>query len=89
MKLTMDRAGRIVIPKPIRDALHLRPGDVLEVDSAGEEFTLRPVRGVGDLTREHGIWVLRTGRTVLAATTDASLKSVRNDRDLSNAGTME
>ena len=44
-RLTIDKAGRIVIPKPLREELHLEPGDDLELESAGEEITLRPVRG--------------------------------------------
>ena len=45
--LTIDKAGRVVIPKPLREELHL--------ESAGEQITLRPVRGTGQFTKEHGI----------------------------------
>ena len=31
MKATLDTAGRIVVPKPLRDALGLKPGQVLEI----------------------------------------------------------
>ncbi|HTY48299.1 MAG TPA: AbrB/MazE/SpoVT family DNA-binding domain-containing protein [Steroidobacteraceae bacterium] len=31
MKTTIDAAGRIVVPKPLRQALGLMPGQVLEV----------------------------------------------------------
>jgi AbrB family looped-hinge helix DNA binding protein len=31
MKTAIDSAGRIVVPKPLRDALGLRPGQELEV----------------------------------------------------------
>jgi AbrB family looped-hinge helix DNA binding protein len=31
MKTTIDSAGRIVVPKALRDALQLRPGQPLEV----------------------------------------------------------
>jgi AbrB family looped-hinge helix DNA binding protein len=31
MRTTIDRAGRMVIPKPIREAAGLRPGESLEV----------------------------------------------------------
>ncbi len=37
----------MVIPKPLREELHLEPGDSLEMESAGEQITLRPVRGTG------------------------------------------
>ena len=35
--------GRVVIPKPLRNALHLSAGDSLELNSSGDEITLRPV----------------------------------------------
>jgi AbrB family looped-hinge helix DNA binding protein len=31
MKTTIDAAGRIVVPKPLRQALNLRPGQSLEI----------------------------------------------------------
>lgn len=31
MKSTIDAAGRIVVPKPLRDALGLKPGQALDV----------------------------------------------------------
>ena len=43
-KLTLDKAGRVVIPKRLRDKFHLAAGDALELESAGEEIVLRPVR---------------------------------------------
>jgi len=32
MTITIDKLGRIVVPKPLRDELNLRPGTVLEVE---------------------------------------------------------
>lgn len=31
MKVAMDSAGRIVVPKPVRQALGLKPGQLLEL----------------------------------------------------------
>jgi AbrB family looped-hinge helix DNA binding protein len=31
MRTTIDRAGRIIVPKPLRDALGLRGGETLEI----------------------------------------------------------
>ena len=87
-RLTMDKAGRIVIPKPVREELQLEPGDSLEMESAGEEITLRPVRG-GPLMKEHGVWVLRTGQPLPASATDDILKRIREERDLVNLGKGE
>lgn len=38
----IDRAGRLVVPKAFRDALHLRPGDRLRVRTEGEALVLEP-----------------------------------------------
>jgi AbrB family looped-hinge helix DNA binding protein len=56
-KITIDKAGRVVIPKPLRQRLRLGPGDVLELRSEGECITLQPVRPQAPLKKEHGIWV--------------------------------
>jgi len=48
MKATIDAAGRIVVPKPLREALGLKPGQPLEI-RAGEgrleiEIAATPVK---------------------------------------------
>ena len=85
-RLTIDKAGRIVIPKPLREELHLESGDALELDTAGEQITLRPVRGTGPLFKEHGVWVFRTGQPLPATATDEVLQQIRGERDLANLG---
>ena len=86
IQLTMDKAGRVVIPKPLREELHLEPGDSLEIENVGEQITLRPVRGTGPLTKEHGVWVFHTGQALPASATDGILQQLREERDLVNLG---
>ena len=88
-QLTFDKAGRIVIPKPLREELHLEPGDILELESTGEQITLRPVRGTGPLNKEHGVWVFRSGQPLHASETDEMLQQIRAQRDLTNLGKNE
>lgn len=38
--LTLDKAGRLVLPKPIRDQLHLRAGSKLRLDVTGDRMEL-------------------------------------------------
>jgi AbrB family looped-hinge helix DNA binding protein len=88
-RLTIDKAGRIVIPKPLREKLQLQPGDALELESAGEQITLRPVRGTAPLTKEHGVWVFRVGQPLPASVADEVLEQLREERDLANLGKTE
>jgi AbrB family looped-hinge helix DNA binding protein len=83
-RLTIDGAGRVVLPKPVRDELDLGPGDFLELESAGDKITLRPLRAAAPLTKEQGVWVFRTGQPLAATVTEAVLQQVRNDRDKHN-----
>src|SRR5882724_591642 len=66
-KVTLDKSGRVVLPKALRDELGLAAGDTLELESRGEQITLRPVRGGVSLRKERAIWVYRTGRRLTAA----------------------
>src|SRR6266446_8537557 len=84
--VTLDKAGRVVIPKTLRDELHLEPGDTLELESEGERVTLRPVRSSAPLRKERGIWVFRTGKKISAAITDKVLSESREQRDRGNRG---
>jgi AbrB family looped-hinge helix DNA binding protein len=88
-RLTIDKAGRVVIPKGLREELHLEPGDSLEMETAGEQITLRPVRGTGPLTKEHGVWVFHSGEPLPASATDDMLQKIREERDLVNLGKGE
>jgi AbrB family looped-hinge helix DNA binding protein len=88
-RLVIDKAGRVVIPKPLREELHLEPGDTLEMETAGEQITLRPVRGTGPLTKENGVWVFYCGQPLPASATDAILEQIREERHLANLGKGE
>jgi AbrB family looped-hinge helix DNA binding protein len=76
-KLTLDKAGRVVLPKPLRDRLQLAPGDALHLESEGERITLRPVRQNVVLKKELGVWVYQ------GESTDASIGDLI-DRDREN-----
>lgn len=77
----LDKAGRVVIPKSLRDELRLAPGDSLTLESDGDRVTLRPVRSSSPLRKKRGIWVFHGGRKISAAETDRALEGVRQERD--------
>lgn len=84
--VTLGKAGRVILPKALRDELHLEPGDQLELESEGERVTLRPVRSGSPLRKEHGVWVFRGGSKLLATTTDQVLSELRGGRDRDQSG---
>jgi AbrB family looped-hinge helix DNA binding protein len=79
-KLTLDKAGRVVLPKILRDELHLSPGDTLELTVDGEQMTLRPHRVTPPLQKERGVWVFRTGEPLSAAEASETLRNIREQR---------
>jgi AbrB family looped-hinge helix DNA binding protein len=58
MTVTMDKAGRIVLPKPLRDQLHLEPGDEFAIRQMGSQIHLEPQRPEGRIVYKSGIPVL-------------------------------
>ena len=81
--LTLDKAGRIVLPKPIREELQIGPGDSLEVEASAEAIVLRPARGSGKMMKEQGVWVFHagTGTSVTAETVKKTVNRIRRERE--------
>jgi AbrB family looped-hinge helix DNA binding protein len=78
--LTIDKAGRIVLPKPVRDKLQLVAGDALELKNSGEEIVLRPVRIAPSMRKRDGIWVFNLGSPISGASIDAAIQNLREER---------
>ncbi|MBI3292898.1 MAG: AbrB/MazE/SpoVT family DNA-binding domain-containing protein [Elusimicrobia bacterium] len=57
METTLDKFGRVVIPKEVRDDLGLQPGAVLLVEEHPHEILLRPVQGEPQVIVKDGILV--------------------------------
>ena len=85
-KLTIDKAGRIVLPKPVREKLQLAPGDELELESLDDRITLRPLRGTAQLRKKRGVWVFHCGEPLSASMVEETIDQVRRERDEGNLG---
>jgi AbrB family looped-hinge helix DNA binding protein len=86
--LTVDKAGRVVLPKPVRDELQLAAGDSLELESSEDRIVLRPRRGGAGLHQKQGIWVFSTGEPISAEVTDEILQQMRRERELGFVGKL-
>ncbi|HXZ88746.1 MAG TPA: AbrB/MazE/SpoVT family DNA-binding domain-containing protein [Candidatus Binataceae bacterium] len=85
-RITLDKLGRIVLPKRVRDKLQLAAGDQLELDSVDDRITLRPLRGTAQLRKKRGVWVFHCGEPLSTATVEETVELVRRERDERNLG---
>lgn len=53
MKTTIDRLGRVVVPKPIRERLQLRGGETLDVEERDGVVELRPAPAEVTIVETH------------------------------------
>jgi len=86
IKTTIDRAGRVVLPKPLRDDLQLEPGDWLSLESNENEIVIRPLRGVVPLQKKRGIWTFGSGETLSMEKVNQTAQQIRRERDQKNLG---
>ena len=82
MLITIDRAGRVIIPKEIRDRLNLHPGSVLEVEQEPGALRLNVVGHQPSLIRKDGILV-HHGAATVDLDTAALVNRDRERRDAS------
>jgi len=80
-RISIDRAGRLVLPKPVREQLQLEPGESLELESFEDHIVLRPVRPNAQMYKKQGVWVFRGGGPLKASTVRETIRRVRNERD--------
>jgi AbrB family looped-hinge helix DNA binding protein len=55
MRTTIDSAGRLVVPKPLRDALGFTPGTELELDAVDGRLEVAVPSRVRVEDGEHGV----------------------------------
>jgi AbrB family looped-hinge helix DNA binding protein len=84
--LTVDKAGRVVLPKPVRDELQLSAGDSLELESSEDRIVLRPVRGTAGLRKKQGIWVLDVDEPISVEAVNRTIRDIRREREESWRG---
>jgi AbrB family looped-hinge helix DNA binding protein len=86
MKDTMvpiDQAGRIVLPKRVREELAIKPGDTFKISIAGVAVTLTPNKESTGFVRKGKALVFSTPgeETLSEKTAQEILESGRGERD--------
>jgi len=79
MTLRIDKAGRIILPKPLRERLQLREGCELLLEERPDGLVLRPVEHQSSMAQEHGIWV-HQGQAPGAFNWDTIVDAIRDER---------
>lgn len=64
MEAKIDSVGRVVVPKPLRDALGLAAGSTVDISRYGAGLQLTPTGRTARLITESGVLVA-TGTTVI------------------------
>lgn len=78
----IDKAGRIVVPKKVRDAMRLRAGDQLELRLEDNHMTLRSKHAAPKptLQRVRGRLVYDSGLPISEAEVESALENAREER---------
>jgi AbrB family looped-hinge helix DNA binding protein len=88
--IQIDKAGRVVLPKPLRDQFRLLPGDKLRLSVEGNGFRLEPEDVGGQLVRKGSVLVF-TGsfaEPVTTAKINDLIQNEREDRIKSQSGNL-
>lgn len=78
--VSIDKAGRIVLPKAVREELQLTPGTNLELELSEDRISLRPERKVR-MYKKDGIWLFHTGSPMPVDLIQETIKKVRKERE--------
>jgi len=78
--LTIDKTGRVVLPKPVRDQLGLVAGSELQLTATADHITLQPVQRQ-PATIKKGGWLVHTGKPESDGADFDIVATVRRQRD--------
>jgi AbrB family looped-hinge helix DNA binding protein len=81
MKTTIDRAGRVVIPKSLRDRAGLKPGMEIEVKFADGNIEISPPPPQGRLIRRDGMLLWDPGPNAEPFDVNEAIRQAREERE--------
>ena len=79
MELRIDKSGRIVVPKPLRERLGFKPDTELEAVEQPDGVLLKRVEQRPSMTKIDGLWV-HQGIPQLGTNWERLLEDVREER---------
>jgi AbrB family looped-hinge helix DNA binding protein len=79
MELRIDKAGRIVVPKPLRERLGFKPDTELEAIEQPEGVLLKRVEKRPSMVKLDGLWV-HQGIPEPGANWEHTLEDIREER---------
>jgi AbrB family looped-hinge helix DNA binding protein len=65
MKAKVDSVGRILVPKPLREAVGITPGSTVDVSRYGPGLQISPAGRVARLVEEDGVLVATGDTTII------------------------
>ncbi|HEY1263196.1 MAG TPA: AbrB/MazE/SpoVT family DNA-binding domain-containing protein [Terriglobales bacterium] len=78
---TIDKAGRLVLPKAVREELQIKPGDSLELETDEGQLTLRLARSQSRVRKKRGLWVLQMEGSLPSNLIEESVGKEREQRE--------
>lgn len=77
MQVAIDKFGRVIIPKEIRDHLGLKPGALLQIIEQDDNVLLKSVSQKKALSRKNGVLVF-TGKAI--GDIESAIEQERDER---------
>jgi AbrB family looped-hinge helix DNA binding protein len=85
MTLKMDKAGRVILPKPVRERLGLHEGSDLEMQETPEGLMLTPAYRRPSMVKKDGLWI-HTGKVPPGFDAVQAIRDDREDRIRKQSG---
>src|SRR4029453_4955318 len=90
LHLSIDRFGRIVLPKEIRDRFGVKPGTEFEVEEKGDLNLLKPVVKEAQIINKNGWLVVKgSGKPMTVEEADQLIDKVREERNRQIVGDLK
>ncbi len=81
LHIAIDRAGRVVIPKSIRERFGMSGGSEFEVIEEGEHIVLKPIPRDPQLIEKKGVLVIHPTQEYDDAIIEGTRDALREERD--------